>query len=118
MQKVGVPRVNPIELVWSQMKREVARKNASNIDMSVPVLISHVKEALSNVTQQQWHNYVGDILKKEKEAWLQFEIDIESDSDATEIYDSLDTDIDSDATEYASELHHCFLEVDNLINKE
>lgn len=54
--------LNPIEMVWSQVKREVASKNTTFKLADVEVL---VKQSFKNVSSQQWSNYENHVIKIE-----------------------------------------------------
>lgn len=55
--------LNPIELVWSQVKGYVARNNKTFKLADVKKL---VEEGLANVTADKWSECVGHVLKEEK----------------------------------------------------
>ncbi|XP_050516569.1 uncharacterized protein LOC126891436 [Diabrotica virgifera virgifera] len=50
--------LNPIELIWTQVKGEVARKNSTYKIPDVKVLFN---QALSNVTANNWQNAVNHV---------------------------------------------------------
>jgi len=56
--------LNPIEMVWSQIKRYVARNNKTFKLEDVKKL---VLEAINEVTADQWNNYENHVVKVENE---------------------------------------------------
>ncbi|XP_050516676.1 uncharacterized protein LOC126891544 [Diabrotica virgifera virgifera] len=58
--------LNPIELVWSEIKRVLARHNTNFKKEEVENLIH---EAYSQVTPQKWNNYVQHVISVEKRMW-------------------------------------------------
>jgi transposase len=58
--------LNPIENVWSQVKRYVA---ANNTTFKLDNVERLVYDGFNNVTPQQWHNYVTNVIKQEEEMW-------------------------------------------------
>ena len=61
---VGHSELNPIELIWAQVKTEVAKKNVTLKMSDVKVL---VEEALGNVTAENWKKVIQHTEKVEKE---------------------------------------------------
>ncbi|KAG5898160.1 hypothetical protein JTB14_034015 [Gonioctena quinquepunctata] len=58
--------LNPIEMVWSQVKRYVASHNTDFKHQTVEYLI---EEAYRQVTKEQWSNYVNHVEKVEEDMW-------------------------------------------------
>lgn len=58
--------LNPIELVWAQVKGEVARKNTSYKLQDVE---KHMRKAMENVTSDNWKNCVKHTMKEEEKMW-------------------------------------------------
>lgn len=58
--------LNPIEMVWSQVKRYVASKNSSFKSEDVRKLIH---DAYLDVTAENWANYVSHVQKVENSMW-------------------------------------------------
>lgn len=58
--------LNPIELVWSDVKRYIAKNNIDFKKDSVKNLIS---EAYSQVSSEKWNSYVSHTVKVEEEMW-------------------------------------------------
>lgn len=86
--------LNPIELIWAQIKGEVSRRNTTFKFSELKPLF---KRAVNNVTPENWKKAVGHILKEEERMWnmdalmeIQVEpliINVGQDSD-TSTYDS------------------------------
>ena len=51
--------LNPIEMVWSQIKRKVASQNLKK--RQVNEIIDFLRDACNNVSPQQWKNYINHI---------------------------------------------------------
>ena len=58
--------LNPIELVWAQVKGEVAQQNTSFKLRDVEKLLI---SALNNVTAEKWKKCVEHVLKVETNMW-------------------------------------------------
>nr|XP_012143884.1 PREDICTED: uncharacterized protein LOC105662865 [Megachile rotundata] len=88
--------LNPIELVWAQIKRTIKEKNVSTL--SNEALQSTLDEAINVVTKENWKNYWNHIKKIEKEYW-------EKDSLMEDALDTLqgDEEYDSDTEKSTSE---------------
>ncbi|XP_072377263.1 uncharacterized protein [Diabrotica undecimpunctata] len=56
--------LNPIEMVWSQVKHYVAARNTDFKKDGVQQLIH---EAFANVSVEQWQNYIQHVIRIEKE---------------------------------------------------
>ncbi|XP_072384421.1 uncharacterized protein [Diabrotica undecimpunctata] len=59
--------LNPIEMVWSQVKHYVADRNTDFKKDRVQQLIH---EAFANVSAEQWQNYIQHVIRIEKEMWI------------------------------------------------
>ncbi|XP_072389615.1 uncharacterized protein [Diabrotica undecimpunctata] len=59
--------LNPMEMVWSQVKHYVAARNTDFKKYRVQQLIH---EAFANVSAKQWHNYIWHVIRIEKEMWI------------------------------------------------
>ena len=80
--------LNPIELVWAQVKSEAARKNVTFKIKDVQILVN---QALENVTPAKWAKVEKHSIRVEKEFWKidsngrditeRFIIDLSDDSD-------------------------------------
>lgn len=89
--------LNPIELVWAQIKNEVAAKNTTFKYNDVKNLLEN---AIKNVTSEKWRNCVKHVIEEEKKmSTLDGLIDIlvepliisvGNDSDTSEIYSDED----------------------------
>lgn len=69
--------LNPIELIWAQIKNEVARRNKTFKLNDVQELL---QIAISNVLPQTWQNCLRHILKEEQRMWdldIRVEITVE-----------------------------------------
>ncbi|XP_050295356.1 uncharacterized protein LOC126735393 [Anthonomus grandis grandis] len=58
--------LNPIELIWAQIKGEVARKNTTFKLNDVKLLLS---EAINGVTADDWKKCIGHVIKEEQKMW-------------------------------------------------
>ncbi|XP_042146286.1 uncharacterized protein LOC121835838 [Ixodes scapularis] len=58
--------LNPIELIWGQVKNEVARSNSSFKLKDVKVLL---EQAIKNVTKDNWTAAIQHVKKMEKQFW-------------------------------------------------
>ncbi|XP_050300612.1 uncharacterized protein LOC126739128 [Anthonomus grandis grandis] len=58
--------LNPIELIWAQIKGEVARKNFTFKFADLKPLFD---QAVQNVSPQNWKNAVAHIIKEEERMW-------------------------------------------------
>ena len=63
---IGHSELNPIEMVWAQVKSEVARKN---VTFKMKDFQEFVNEALDNVTASNWAKVESHTIKVEKEFW-------------------------------------------------
>ena len=59
---VGHSELNPIELIWAQMKNEVARKN---VTFNITDVKKLMEEAMAHVTPNNWKKAVGHVKKVE-----------------------------------------------------
>ena len=59
---IGHSELNPIELIWAQVKNEVARKNR---DFNITGVQKLVEEALGNVTAGNWKKVIAHTHKVE-----------------------------------------------------
>ena len=59
-------QLNPIEMVWTQVKNYVAANNKTFKMADVELT---VQEAFSAVTPENWQNYVNHAIKEEKKCW-------------------------------------------------
>uniref|UniRef100_A0A6P7FUW3 Uncharacterized protein LOC114332964 n=1 Tax=Diabrotica virgifera virgifera TaxID=50390 RepID=A0A6P7FUW3_DIAVI len=92
--------LNPIELIWAQVKGEVARNNKTYKLNEVKELLT---QAILHVTPEKWAKCIGNIVKEEHRMW---ELDIhmevliepiiitpgEDDSDSSTASSDLDSD--------------------------
>ncbi|XP_076665030.1 uncharacterized protein LOC143367279 [Andrena cerasifolii] len=60
--------LNPIELAWAQLKRKIRERNPSST-ISKDDLQTFTREALSEITQNQWENFCRHVEKIEQEYW-------------------------------------------------
>lgn len=91
--------LNPIELVWSQVKRKIAEKNVKSTPEE---MIKKIEEVFASVTADDWKKYAGHVKRLEEEHKIKdrllddpipFIINVqESDSD--------DSDIDDEPVEF------------------
>ena len=58
--------LNPIELIWSQVKGYVARHN---VTFKLPDVQCLLQDALSHVTPESWQNCIKHIIAEEKKMW-------------------------------------------------
>ncbi|XP_050309960.1 uncharacterized protein LOC126745940 [Anthonomus grandis grandis] len=58
--------LNPIELIWAQIKGEVARKNTTFKLNDVKLLLI---EAINGVTADDWKKCIGHVIKEEQKMW-------------------------------------------------
>ncbi|KAG8175752.1 hypothetical protein JTE90_029237 [Oedothorax gibbosus] len=58
--------LNPIELVWSQVKGYVANKNKTFKEEEVKRLTN---EAIENVSADQWKRYIKHVINEEQQMW-------------------------------------------------
>lgn len=66
--------LNPIELVWSQLKRSIKRKNSD--PKSDTEVVRHIHESVDEITSKQWAKYVDHVKKIEK-SYLALDKDID-----------------------------------------
>lgn len=91
--------LNPIELIWAQVKSDVAKNNTTFKLNDVKCLF---ESAISKISAQSWQNCIRHVLKEEDRMWdLDIRIDvviepvvinINQDSDSVE--DTSDSDLD------------------------
>lgn len=65
--------LNPIELIWAQVKAEVAKRNRT---FKLPDVKLLLEEALKNVTAENWKRCISHVKKEEERMW---ELDIRAD---------------------------------------
>lgn len=58
--------LNPIEMVWSQLKRHVAKHN---VDFKVSKMQELINNAFTSITSGDWQNYCRHVEKVEDEMW-------------------------------------------------
>lgn len=58
--------LNPIEMVWAQIKGEVASKNTT---FKLPHVQALLMEAVANVTADTWKKCVDHVIKEESKMW-------------------------------------------------
>lgn len=58
--------LNPIELIWSQVKGTVARNNSS---YKMAALKPLLEVALQNVTAENWRKCIEHVMKEEERMW-------------------------------------------------
>lgn len=58
--------LNPIEMIWAQVKGEVARKNSTFKLADVSKLL---EQAIGNVTAETWKKCIGHVEKEEDRMW-------------------------------------------------
>ena len=63
---VGHSELNPIELIWVQVKSEVARKNTTFKIKDVQTLVC---ETLRNVTKEDWGKAIKHVIKVDDAFW-------------------------------------------------
>jgi transposase len=96
--------LNPIELIWANMKGWVARNNTT---FKLPDVQELCHKAVERITQEMWHNACQHVLKEEEKLWRMdglidntidsFIIKItDSDSESDSDLDNCHTDDDSD----------------------
>lgn len=85
--------LNPIEEVWSQVKRYVAQENSTFKIQDVQKLMA---EGISKVTPEQWKNYTADIIKIEQQFW-------ETDCLIDKIHDRVVINLEEDSDNSTSE---------------
>ena len=59
---VGHSELNPIELIWAQMKNEVAQEN---VTFNITDVKKLMEEAMAHVTPNNWKKAVGHVKKVE-----------------------------------------------------
>ncbi|KAM7315596.1 uncharacterized protein ISCGN_005379 [Ixodes scapularis] len=82
--------LNPIELIWGQVKNEVARSNSSFKLKDVKVLL---EQAIKNITKDNWTAAIQHVKKMEKQFW---ENDSLSDREVAPIIIEINAGDDSD----------------------
>ena len=60
---VAHPELNPIEMVWSYLKRKVGKLN---FDFSLKEVEAHTREALEEFTASMFNSYVDHTIKEEE----------------------------------------------------
>ena len=63
---VGHSELNPIELIWAQIKSEVAQKN---VTFKISDVTNLVDESIKNVTKRNWMKAERHVRKVEEEFW-------------------------------------------------
>lgn len=58
--------LNPIELVWSQVKRHVA---ANNTEFKASLMEGLINDGIACVTEEQWTNYCRHVEAEEDRMW-------------------------------------------------
>ena len=92
--------LNPIEMVWAQVKSYVKDKNTTFKVKDVELLTN---EALEHVTPEQWHTYCDHVKKEEGKMWqLEGLMDTVCDRLIVELGEE-DSDSDSDSNEDKSD---------------
>jgi transposase len=86
--------LNPIEMVWSQVKRHVAVNNSTFKAKDMEDLI---KKAFSNVTSDNWKNYIQHVMTLENKFWEVDGLMEDVTPIVIDLYDSSDnSDLDMD----------------------
>lgn len=89
--------LNPIELIWAQVKGEVARKNRTFKMADLKVLFY---EAIQNVTAKHWENCINHTKKIEQKMW---DLDVRVDAIVEPLVIQLNSSSsDSDSSELCS----------------
>ncbi|CAG4958981.1 unnamed protein product [Colias eurytheme] len=83
--------LNPIELIWADVKGHIARNNATFQFEKVKALLG---EGIAKVTSDRWKKCVEHVRKEEKFFKLDFIVD-----DVTDKFITSVTDSDSDSTD-------------------
>lgn len=91
--------LNPIELIWAQIKSDVARKNKTFKLAEVKILLN---EAISNVTTNDWQKCVAHIKKEEQKMW-DLDIYVEAVVEPVIITPGIDSSSDSEFSESNSD---------------
>ncbi|KAI5643064.1 reverse transcriptase (RNA-dependent DNA polymerase) domain-containing protein [Phthorimaea operculella] len=76
--------LNPIELVWAQVKGHVARNNKS---FKIGDLKQLFNEGLQLVTPERWSSCIDHVIKEETKTFIINVTDSDSDTDSSEIND-------------------------------
>ena len=63
---VAHSELNAIELIWAQVKREVARNNTT---FKMKDVKTHMEKAMANVKPAQWKKAMNQVIKVENEYW-------------------------------------------------
>lgn len=90
---------NPIELIWAQVKGDVAKKNVSFKIADVEKLVN---EALDAVTVDSWKKYVSHCKKLQEEDFIKEGL---RDEILKPIIMTINPDEDSDDSEYEDDIN-------------
>ena len=85
--------LNPIELVWAQVKGEVRRNNVTFKLQDIKKLF---EEALNKVTSEVWKKCVSHVIKEEEKMWIVDGLVDDSVEPLIISVNAEDTDADSD----------------------
>lgn len=94
--------LNPIELIWGQIKNEVARKNTTFKLDEVKVLLN---DAIGNVLPDSWKKCILHVMKEEQRMWeldTQIDITVEPVIITISQNDSSSSDVSSSDSDYES----------------
>ena len=96
--------LNPIEMVWSQVKGYVARNNRTFKLDDVEKLLS---EGIQELTPEKWRNCVQHVITEEKNLWnLDFLVDDVQDRIVIQLNSENDSDSSDDGLSGIEEMEH------------
>ncbi|KAG7300302.1 hypothetical protein JYU34_015890 [Plutella xylostella] len=86
--------LNPIELIWSVLKRRIAEKN---VGQEANKIVQITEEAFASITKEVWQNECEHVIKVEEKYYTAGPvIDNEMDKFIIEVGDDTDTSDDDD----------------------
>lgn len=85
--------LNPIELIWAQLKGYVAQRNTTFKLNDVKVLL---EEAVESVSANSWTKFIGHVLKEEQKMW-DLDVHIDNTIEHIIITPGVDSESESDS---------------------
>ena len=87
------PQLNPIELIWAEMKKRVALANTT---FKLKDIKKHTIHALSNISKEFWRKCEGHVRKIEEKHWTNDGLQMPQQPSAVISLDSMDDTSDSE----------------------
>ena len=82
------PQLNPIELIWAEMKKHVALANTT---FKLKDIKQHTKDALSSISKEYWQKCERHVRTIEEKYWAKDGLDMPQQAKVVISLDSMDT---------------------------